>query len=86
MRQVIGFVEELVDFKLEKTDLDDQIALQLAVLRLRRKLGEIVKKKNGNAVISYRQSIEHTGDHARRIVLRGYGTAAFVQVDEQAQL
>ena len=56
VRQIMGFVEELVDLKLEKTtsDMDAQIALQKAVLDLRKRLGEIVKKKNGNAIITYR--------------------------------
>ena len=50
-------------------------------MKLRRRLGDIVKKKNGNAIITYRQSVEHTGNHARRVVLRGYGTAALVEID-----
>ena len=54
------------------------------MLRLRRRLGEIVKKKNGNAIITYRQSIENTGDYSRRVVLRGYGTAALVELDQEA--
>ena len=71
----------MIDFQLEKTDLEDQITLQESVLKLRRRLGDIVKKKNGNALITYRQSVEHTGNHARRVVLRGYGTAALVEID-----
>lgn len=59
VHQIIGFVEELVDIKIEKesqktSDIDLQIALQKAVLDLRKRLGEIVKKKNGNAIITYR--------------------------------
>lgn len=55
----MGFVEELVDIKIEKetsktSDTDLQIALQRGVLDLRKRLGEIVKKKNGNAIITYR--------------------------------
>ena len=84
---MLGFVEEIVDLKLDKTasDMDVQIALQKTVLDLRKRLGEIVKKKNGNAIITYRQSVEHTGDHARRIVLRGYGTASLIEIDKKTQ-
>ena len=85
----MGFVEELVDIKIEKTgtsDMDIQIALQKAVLDLRKRLNEIVKKKNGNAIITYRQKVEDMSDYARRIVLRGYGTAALIEVDQLAML
>ena len=46
------------------------------ILRMRRRLSRIVQKKGGNSCLSYRQSIEHTGNFSKRIILRGYGTAA----------
>lgn len=84
VKQIVGFVEELVDFKLSSTIQEDQVALQDAILRLRRRLGRIVSKKGGNTVICYRQSIDHTGALAKRVILRGYGTAVLLKLDAMA--
>lgn len=51
---MFGFVEELVDFKKSDRDDENMIKIQEGCLKLRRKLGKIVLKKGGNAVISYR--------------------------------
>jgi hypothetical protein len=45
-------------------------------LKLRRKLGKAVNKRGGNAIISYRQVLDNEGTKSKRIVIRGYGTAA----------
>lgn len=53
-KHMFGFVEELVDFKKSDRDDENMIKIQEGCLKLRRKLGKIVLKKGGNAVISYR--------------------------------
>lgn len=37
-------------------------------------------KRGGNAIISYRQMLDNEGDKSKRIVIRGYGTAALMQL------
>ena len=63
VKQIIGFVEELViiDKSKNNNDFDDQISLQEGVLKLRRKLCRHVLKKRGNAVITYRQAVAIEG-------------------------
>ena len=54
VKQVLGFVEELVEFKRRDDDILDQGMLQDSVMKLRKKIGRIVLKRGGNAVITYR--------------------------------
>ena len=79
VRQMLGFVEELVDFKKSDKEADNMILIQEGCLKLRRKLGKIVIKKGGNAIISYRQVLDNEGVKSKRIVLRGYGTAVDIK-------
>ena len=46
---------------------------------MRRKLGKQATKKGGNAIISYRQVLDNEGAKSKRIVIRGYGTAAYLK-------
>jgi hypothetical protein len=73
-----GFVEELVAFKRNEKEADNLILIQEGCLKLRRKLGKTVSKRGGNAIISYRQVLDNEGDKSKRIVIRGYGTAAYL--------
>ena len=75
---MLGFVEELVDFKRTDKDTENMILIQEGCLKLRRKLGKAVNKRGGNAIISYRQVLDNEGAKSKRIVIRGYGTAAFL--------
>jgi len=82
---VVGFVEELVDFKRkdnrDPANFEDQNMIREYMLKLRRKLSKNVLKKGGNAIITYKQTVDHEGDKSKRIVLRGYGTAVFLEID-----
>jgi hypothetical protein len=71
-------VEELVDFKKRDKEADNMIAIQERCLKLRKKLGKTVRKRGGNCIISYRQVLDNEGSKSKRIVIRGYGTAAFI--------
>ena len=51
---MLGFVEELVDFKKSEKEADNLILIQEGCLKLRRKLGKTVAKRGGNSIISYR--------------------------------
>lgn len=51
---MLGFVEELVDFKRNDKDTENMILIQEGCLKLRRKLGKAVNKRGGNSIISYR--------------------------------
>ncbi len=75
---MLGFVEELVDFKRTEKDTENMILIQEGCLKLRRKLGKTVNKRGGNAIISYRQVLDNEGAKSKRIVIRGYGTAALL--------
>ena len=52
--QMYGFVEELVVMKRSEREAENVVLIQEACLKLRRKLGKIVIKRGGNAIISYR--------------------------------
>ena len=54
VKQMLGFVEELVDFKRKDKEADNMILIQEGCLKLRRKLGRHAIKKGGNAIICYR--------------------------------
>ena len=54
IKQMYGFVEELVDFKKSDKETENMTLIQEGCLKLRRKLGKIVTKRGGNAVIAYR--------------------------------
>ena len=54
IKQMYGFVEELVDFKRSDKEADNMIMIQEGCLKLRRKLGKAVTKRGGNAIIAYR--------------------------------
>lgn len=51
---MLGFVEELVDFKKKDKESDNMILIQEGCLKLRRKLSKHATKKGGNAIICYR--------------------------------
>lgn len=51
---MLGFVEELVDFKKSDLEADNIILIQEGCQKLRRKLGKTVVKRGGNAIIAYR--------------------------------
>ena len=55
VKQVLRFVEELIEFKRRTDDkfLESMNLIESRCLRLRRKLARKVKKFNGNAVIGY---------------------------------
>lgn len=88
VKHLICFVEELVDFK-RKSDrssdeADNMTLIQEACLKLRRKLSQAVTKRGGNSLIGYRQVLDNEGAKSKRIVVRGYGTAAFLEpIDEE---
>lgn len=54
VKQMLGFVEELVDFKRKDKESDNMILIQEGCLKLRRKLSKHATKKGGNAIICYR--------------------------------
>ena len=78
IRQMLGFMEELVFFKRSDKEADNMILIQEGCLKLRRKLGKTVTMRGGNAIISYRQVLDNEGSKSKRIVVRGYGTAALL--------
>ena len=78
VKSMLGFVEELVDFKKSDKEAENMILIQEGCLKLRRKLGKLVIKRGGNAIISYRQVLDNEGEKSKRIVIRGYGTAASI--------
>lgn len=78
VKHMHGFVEELVDFKRKDKETDNMILIQEGSLKLRRRLGRHATKKGGNAIICYRQVLDNEGAKSRRIVIRGYGTAAYL--------
>lgn len=54
------------------------ILIQEGCLKLRRKLEKAVNKRCGNSIISYKQVLDNEGAKSKRIVIRGYGTAAYL--------
>jgi hypothetical protein len=85
---VIGFIEELVEVKRTMIDKDFEtyVSVQEAVLKLRKKIAKSVLKRGGNAVFTYRQSVDHEGGgetqdkiRVRILVVRAYGTAVLLQ-------
>lgn len=87
VKQILGFVEESVEFKCAKDETDDQILLQESFQKLRKKLGRaVLSKKKGNALITYRQSIDYEMGRVRRVVLRGYGTAVQLDIDKNQRV
>ena len=54
VKQMLGFVEELVDFKRKDKESDNMILIQEGCLKLRRKLSKHATKKGGNSIICYR--------------------------------
>lgn len=81
IKYILNFVEELVDFK-RKSDKADEIdnmtLIQEGCLKLRRKLAKAVANRGGNAIIAYRQFLDNEGTKSKRIVVRGYGTVAYL--------
>jgi hypothetical protein len=51
---MLGFVEELVDFRKVEDEEENMTLIHKASLRIRKKLGKIVLKRGGNAIIAYR--------------------------------
>lgn len=87
IKNVIGFVEELIEVKrnLVDKDLETYVSVQEAILKLRKKIARSVLKRGGNAVYCYRQSVDHEGggeekdkNSVRILVVRAYGTAALI--------
>lgn len=88
IKHVSKFVEELIEFKRESSEKEDQVleAMNLAesrCLKLKRKLAKKVIRMKCNAVIGYRQFIEDEGSESKCFVIRGFGTA--VVLDKNAQ-
>ena len=56
MKQILKFVEELVEFKRRSDDkvLETLNLIESRFLRLRRKLARKVSRMGGNAIIGYR--------------------------------
>ena len=77
---MLGFVEELVDFKRSEKgeEAENMVLIEEGCLKLRRRIGKAVDKRGGNAVIGYRQVVDNEGNQSKRIVVRGYGTAAYL--------
>lgn len=80
IKHVSKFVEELIEFKREFSEKEDQVleAMNLAesrCLKLRRKLAKKVTRMKCNAVIGYRQFIEDEGSESKSFIMRGFGTA-----------
>ena len=93
VRHMLGFVEELIEVKRISADKDNEAQVQLyeTILKLRRKLARLVLKRGGNAICTYRQSIDHESggenkdkQKQRLLTVRGYGTAVQVGVNENA--
>jgi hypothetical protein len=61
---MLGFVEELVDFKRSKKgdEADNMVMIEEGCLKLRRRISKAVDKKGGNAVIGYRQVVDNEGN------------------------
>lgn len=78
---MLGFVEELVVFKRNEKEAENLLVIHKKYLKLRRKLGSTVRKRGGNAIVSYRQILDNEGDTSQMIVLRGYGTAALLRLE-----
>ena len=77
---MLGFVEELVSFKRSDKEAENMKLIRESCLKLRRKLTKSTAKKGGNAIIAYRQIIDNEGAKSKRIVVRGYGTAASISL------
>ena len=77
---MLGFVEELVSFKRSDKEAENMKLIRESCLKLRRKLTKTTAKKGGNAIIAYRQIIDNEGAKSKRIVVRGYGTAANIRL------
>jgi hypothetical protein len=54
VRQVLGFVEELVSFKRSDKEAENIKLIRESCLKLRRKLTKSAAKKGANAILSYR--------------------------------
>jgi len=68
-----------VSFKRSDKEAENMRLIRESCLKLRRKLTKSAAKKGANAIISYRQSIDNEGAKSKRIVIRGYGTAAYIR-------
>lgn len=91
IKHVSKFVEELIEFKRESSEKEDQVleAMNLAesrCLKLRRKLAKKVTRMKCNAVIGYRQFIEDEGSESKHFVIRGFGTAIMLDKNPSQQL
>jgi len=80
VRLVLGFVEELVDFKRSEKEEENMVMIHKGCLRLRKKLGKSVLKRGGNAIIAYRQVLDDEGNKSKKFVVRGFGTAVFILI------
>lgn len=81
VKQVLKFVEELVEFK-RRSDyqvLETLNLIESRCLKLRRKLAKKVSKLGGNAIVGYQQVIDDEGQRSQRVIIRGYGTAIVLE-------
>ena len=81
MKQILKFVEELVEFKRRSDEkvLETTNLIESRFLRLRRKLARKVSRMGGNAVIGYSQIICDEGQKSQRVIIRGFGTAILLE-------
>lgn len=61
IKVMLGFVEELVVFKRIEKEAENLLLIHKKYLKLRRKLANTVRKRGGNAIVSYRQVLDNEG-------------------------
>jgi len=84
INKVYGLVEDLqVIRRVENEDIN-RVNLYKASLKIRRKIGKTTLKMGGNAVISYRQSIDFESSKSKKVSIRGYGTCVFVKYNDNS--